>query len=126
MAVDDQLSAYVNDSGSLSALARADRMSALHVGSVVRFEHIQNLIAVVVTNSRRQAGRELQHAQRNCLRSGRAANPIPDAQCACDQRIALAHFGNATSAFEISDHREAKPVRYRTASGSDRIPASNF
>lgn len=71
---------------------------------VLPAKHIQNLIAVIVANSRRQTWRKLHYAQRDCLGSRRAANAIPNAQRARDQRIAFAHFGHLATAFKSYSH----------------------
>src|SRR5260370_28863024 len=51
-------------------------------------QHIQDLIALAVPNPRRKARREFHHVQRNCLRTGCAANLSPKAQSAFIQSLA--------------------------------------
>src|SRR5712692_8023190 len=72
--------------------------------SELAVEHVEDLVAVVIMNSGRQSRCKFHHAQRDRLRSGRAANLIPNAQCSVNQRIALAHFGNAAATFESYCH----------------------
>src|SRR3989442_5990881 len=77
----------------------ADGTSALRA-----IQHVQNLIAIIVTNRRRQTGQKFHDAQRNCLSSSRASNLVPNAQRSFDYRRAIAHMRNTTTTFQHYSH----------------------